>query len=128
VAARGLFSRLSAADPARPLDDVQSILGNLRVILNTRTGDSPASPDFGIIDFCDLVHNFPDATTYIQKSIRDTLAKYEPRLKSVRVRQVPSEDPLKLVFEISARLSSDRRRGLVRVRTEVNPGGRVKVE
>ena len=85
-------------------------------------------PDFGILDLADLVHDFPDATQYMQKAIRDTLSKFEPRLKNVRVRAVPSDDPLKLVFEISARLAQDKRRGLVRVRTEVAPSGRVKVE
>lgn len=125
---RGLLSRLGSDDPARPVDEVASILGNLRVILNTRVGDSPAVPDFGIVDFCDLVHDFPDAAQAIQRSIRATLAAYEPRLCNVRVRMVPSEDPLKLVFEVTARLTHDRRRGLVRVRTEVSPGGRVHVE
>jgi type VI secretion system protein len=126
--ARGLLGRLSSTDPSRPVDEVQSILGNLRALLNTREGDSPAAPDFGVLDLSDLVHNFPDATQYVQRSIRDTIAKYEPRLQNVRVRQVPSEDPLKLVFEVSARLANDRRRGLVRVRTEVNAAGRIAVE
>ena len=126
--ARGLLGRLASTDPSRPVDEVQSILGNLRALLNTREGDSPAASDFGVLDLCDLVHNFPNATQYVQRSIRDTIAKYEPRLRNVRVRSVPSEDPLKLVFEVSARLTNDRRRGLVRVRTEVNHAGRVNVE
>lgn len=125
---RGLLSRLGSTDPSRPVDEVQSILGNLRALLNTREGDSPAAPDFGVVDLCDLVHNFPNATQYVQRSIRDTIMRYEPRLKNVRVRGVPSDDPLKLVFEVSARLASDRRRGLVRVRTEVSASGRVVVE
>ena len=115
-------------DPGRPIDEVQSILGNLRVLLNTRTGDAPAAPDFGVMDFCDVVHSMPNAGQYLQRSIRDTISKYEPRLRNVRVRMVPADDQLKLVFEISARLTSDRRRGLVRVRTELSPGGRVQVE
>jgi type VI secretion system protein len=103
-------------------------LGNLRAILNTRVGDSPAADEFGIVDLCDLVHNFPDAAQVMQRSIRNAIAKYEPRLRSVRVRLAPSEDPLTLVFEVSARLARDRRRGLVRVRTEVSPSGQVRVE
>jgi type VI secretion system protein len=119
---------LASADPSRPVDEIQSILGNLRALLNTREGDAPAARDYGIVDLSDLVHNFPDASQYMQRSIRDTIAKYEPRLSNVRVRSVPSEDPLKLVFEVSARLARDRRRGLVRVRTEVLPSGRVKIQ
>ncbi len=125
---RGLLSRLTAADPSRPLDEVQSILANLRVILNTRLGDSMSSPGLGIIDLVDLAHNFPNAALLMEKSIRAAVAEYEPRLKSVRVRLMPSDDPLKLVFEIAARLSTERHNGMVRVRTEVDPGGRVKVD
>ena len=126
--ARGLLSRLASADPSRPIDEIQSILGNLRALLNTREGDSLSAPDFGIIDLSDLVHNFPNAAQYMQRSIRETINRYEPRLTNVRVRAVQSEDPLKVVFEVSARLTHDRRRGLVRVRTEVLPNGRVEVQ
>ncbi len=126
--ARGLLGRLASSNPSRTTDEVQSIIGNLRAILNTRLGDSPAASDFGVIDLADLYHDFPNATQYLQRSIRDTIQKYEPRLTSVRVRPAPSEDPLTLTFEISARLTHDRRRGLVRVRTQVNHGGRVDIE
>jgi type VI secretion system protein len=81
-----------------------------------------------VVDFVDLVHEFPGAAHIIQRSIRDTITKYEPRLRNVRVRHVPSEDPLILSFEISARLTNDRRRGLVRVRTMVSEGGRFQVD
>ena len=126
--ARGLLGRLASSNPSRTSDEVQSIIGNLRAILNTRLGDSPAAADFGVIDLSDLYHDFPNATQYLQRSIRDTIQKYEPRLTSVRVRPAPSDNPLTLVFDISARLANDRRRGLVRVRTQVNHGGRVEID
>ena len=75
-----------------------------------------------------MVHNFPNAALIMERSIRATVTEYEPRLKNVRVRLVPSDDPLKLVFEIAARLAGDKHQGLVRVRTEVEPTGRVRVE
>lgn len=128
MAARGLLARLSTNDPSRGVDEVRSIIGNLRALLNTRLGASHACNDFGVVDFVDLVHEFPGAAHVIQRSIRDTISKYEPRLRNVRVRHVPSEDPLLLQFEISARLSSDRKRGLVRVRTQVSEGGRFQVD
>ncbi|MBL8941626.1 MAG: type VI secretion system baseplate subunit TssE [Myxococcales bacterium] len=128
MAVRGLLSRLTSSDPLRPPDEVQSILENLRAILNTRIGDSTSASGFGIIDLADLVHNFPNAAQMMEKSIRATVGEYEPRLKQVRVRLIPSDDPLKLVFEIAARLAGDRHQGMVRVRTEVNSSGRVHVE
>lgn len=126
--ARGLLARLASSNPSRTPDEVQSIIGNLRAILNTRLGDSPAAGDFGVVDLADLYHDFPDATQYLQRSIRDTIQQYEPRLTSVRVRAAVSEDPLTLVFDISARLTDDRKRGLVRVRTQLNHGGRIEIE
>ncbi len=128
MSTRGLLSRLSSPDPLRPIDEVQSILANLRAILNSRIGDSHTASEFGIIDLADLVHAFPNAALALEKSIRATVAEYEPRLKNVRVRQVQGEDPLTLVFEIAARLAGDRHQGVVRVRTEVSAQGRVKVE
>lgn len=128
MASRGLLSRLASADPSRPVDEVHSIIGNLRAILNTRLGDSMAAREFGVVDFVDLVHQFPAAAQVIQRSIRNTISEFEPRLRNVRVRVVSSDDPLAIAFEVSARLAGDKRRGLVRVRTEMSQGGRVKVE
>jgi type VI secretion system protein len=122
------LARLSTNDPSRGVDEVRSIIGNLRALLNTRLGASYACDDFGVVDFVDLVHEFPGAANIIQRSIRDTISKYEPRLRNVRVRIVPHEDPLVLSFEVSARLTSDKRRGLVRLRTQVSEGGRFSVD
>lgn len=128
MAARGLLSRLASTDPSRQVDEVHSIVGNLRALLNTRLGDSMAAHGFGVVDFVDLIHQFPTAAQTIQRSIRDTITQFEPRLRNVRVRIADSGDPLTLAFEVSARMVGDKRRGLVRVRTEMSQGGRVKVE
>jgi len=128
MAARGLLSRLTSRDPGRPVDEVTSIVNNLRVLLNTRVGDSLSALGFGVVDFVDHVHNFPNAAASVQKSIRATISEFEPRLCNVRVRAVTSDDPLVLAFEVSARLAGDRKRGLVRVRTQLSHGGRINVE
>lgn len=125
---RGLLGRLASRDPSRSVDDLASVFGNLHSLLNTREGDAPAVPDFGILDLSDLIHNFPDASQYVQKSIRDTILKYEPRLTSVRVRAVESADPLKLAFEISARLEAGARASRVHMRTEISAQGRASVK
>ena len=128
MASRGLLSRLASRDPGRRVDEVTSIINNLRVLLNTRVGDSMSAPEFGVVDLVDLVHDFPHAASAVQKSIKHAIAEFEPRLRNVRVRAVESGDPLTLAFEVSARLAGDKKRGLVRVRTQVTHGGRVKVE
>jgi type VI secretion system protein len=125
--ARGLLSRLAAPDPSRPLDERQSVLGNIRTLLNTREGDSPAIPDFGILDFSDLLHNFPDAAQHVQQSIRNTIMKYEPRLSGVRIRPLPSYHPLKLAFEISAHGRDGKESATISIRTEIGPSGQAKI-
>ena len=126
MGSRGILSRITG-ESARGVDEVERIVGNLQALLNTRLGDAVSAEGFGVVDLVDIIHDFPAAAQIMQRSIRATIAKYEPRLRNVSVRTVPSEDPLKLTFEISGRLSGDRRRGVVRLRSEMSHGGRVKI-
>ena len=96
---RGRLARLSSG--GQRVAELESIVAHLHELLNTRVGESLSAPDFGIVDFADLVHNFPEATQVLQQSIRATVMKYEPRLRSVSVTPVPSQDPLSLAFELS---------------------------
>lgn len=122
---RGLLSRL-ASGSRRP-DVVSSVVDHLRAMLNTRQGESATVPDFGLVDFSDVCHQMPEAIGAIQQSIRATIMKYEPRLKNVSVRFVPSDDPLVVRFEVVARLA-DARRSVVRLRTSLSAGGQVTVD
>ncbi len=121
---RGLLSRLGAR--ARTLDVEESIVAHLRVLLNTRAGESPATPGFGVLDFNDVVHSFPDGIRKIQQSIRETILAYEPRLKQVSIRHIPSEDPLVLAFDIVGRLESDPHH-VLKLRTRLDATGRFAV-
>jgi type VI secretion system protein len=125
MSSRGLLSRLASG--SRHADVVSSVVDHLRAMLNTRQGESVTVPDFGLVDFSDVCHNMPESIGSIQQSIRATILKYEPRLKNVSVRFVPSEDPLVVRFEVVARLN-DARRSVVRLRTQLNTGGQVSVE
>lgn len=126
---RGLLSRLDRKKAAsRSDDELGSIVDNLRALLNTRTGDAATVPDFGIPDFSDVVHNCPAAIQTLQRAIRATILTYETRLKNVSVRYTPDEDLLVLKFEITAQLSGQRTRGLLKFRTEVKPGGKVDIQ
>jgi type VI secretion system protein len=126
MAARGILSRITG-ESTRGVDDIELIVGNLQALLNTRLGDAVSAEGFGVVDLVDIIHDFPAAAQIMQRSIRATIARYEPRLRNVSVRTVPSEDPLVLTFEISGRLIDDRRRGVVRLRSEMTHGGRVTV-
>lgn len=121
---RGLLDRLGTH---RRIDVVESIGENLRALLNARQGSSSSVMDFGVIDFVDIVHELPMSIAKVQESIRNTIQQYEPRLRNVTVRFLPGEDPLRLQFEVTARLAEDKRR-TVRFATSLEAGGRFEVE
>ena len=127
MARRGFLSRLTDDSPTRPLSELESIVQNLNALLNTRLGDSISAREFGLADLSDIIHNLPDATQELQRRIRDTIKIFEPRLRSVTVRLTDNSDPFNLCFEISARLVGNEGRGMVRLRTDVHPEGRVQV-
>ncbi len=121
---RGLLSRI-AGDGA-PLDEIPSILAHVRALLNARRGDTPCAPGLGVADFADIVHAFPGGVDQLARSIRSTLLEFEPRLRAVSVRPIPSEGELILRFEIAAQLASRTGR-ILRMTTTVRPGGRIDV-
>lgn len=123
---RALLSRLGARD-ARPVEVVDSIVANLRALLNTRRGGCVTAPDFGILDFADVVHDFPGGIQQLARSIRATVLLYEPRLRNVSVRHVPEDSPLALRFEILAQVAEGKSARTLRFATTVRPGGRVDV-
>jgi len=129
VAGRGLLSRIESEEgtSTRDVDVSTSIVEHLRVLLNTRKGDSVTVPNFGVVDFTDLVHSFPSAVQTLQATIRATVLEYEPRLRNISVRHVPDEDPLVLRFEITAQPADRNARGVLRFRTQMTPGGKVEV-
>jgi len=107
---------------------VASILRHLRKMLNVRQGSVCTLPDYGIPDLNSLFLLYPDAVLALRKIIRNSLEKYEPRLRRVKVRHLPDEDdPLMLRFEITAQLVLDGNSTPVRFETAVGHNGRVKV-
>ena len=132
---RGLLERL--ADPrqnsvrnTRPSEAqaVASILAHLGKMLNTRRGNVPVAPDYGIPDMADLVHSFPDSIRFLEQAIRTTIETYEPRLSSVRVKYSGrGDDVLRLYFDVTAVLApADSGRG-ISFSTEIDDNGEVVV-
>ena len=113
-----------AVDASALLEDV---LGHLRELFNVRQGSVPIRPDYGMPDFNDVVHEFPDAIDVLRAEITRQITKFEPRLKDVAVRHVPAANrPLGLVFRVTATLAAEGA-GQVTVETEVGSDGLVKV-
>ncbi|MGA1874892.1 MAG: type VI secretion system baseplate subunit TssE [bacterium] len=117
--------RRSKNDPKRIVD---SVIRHLQRILNTRQGNVPIAEDYGVPDFTDFLHSYPESLREIEKAIRQTIQKYEPRLRAVRVNFIPQEDDvLSLRFQIMARLSIDEGKTSVFIETLVDSEGKVKI-
>ena len=114
---------------AEPHLVIESVLRHLRKMLNVRQGSVCTLPDYGIPDLNSLFAQYPDAILALRRILRDSLEKYEPRLRSVKVRHFSDDDnPLILRFEITARLVlEDGTAPSVRFQTSIGDNGRVKV-
>ncbi|MET0404322.1 MAG: type VI secretion system baseplate subunit TssE [Cystobacter sp.] len=131
MSTRGLLSRLESGQlhpSSRKEDPLESITRHLRVLLNTRRGESVSSPGYGILDFNDVVHSYPSALQKIQTSLRTAIQEYEPRLKNVVVVHTPDvHEPAALKFEITAQLALKGSREVLRFRTRIGAGGQLEL-
>jgi type VI secretion system lysozyme-like protein len=81
-------------------------------------------------DLTELVHGFPDSIMEVQRAIRTTIEKFEPRLQNVSVEYVDSGlDLLTLRFKITAQIVSESENETAPVwfETVVEPSGQVGV-
>ncbi len=112
-------------EPSALLEDV---LDHLRELFNVRMGSVPIRADYGMTDFNDIVHEFPDALAVLRNDIRRQITMFEPRLRDVSVRHVPMpNEPLKLVFSVVATLSLADRDTRVVMETEVGENGVIRL-
>ncbi|HTO92217.1 MAG TPA: type VI secretion system baseplate subunit TssE [Candidatus Sulfotelmatobacter sp.] len=106
-----------------------SVLDNLRRLLNSHQGNVPIRSDYGIPPIVDVLHNFPDAIGGMRKAIKTAIEVYEPRLRRVSVRHVENpDDPLALNFEISAELVTEEDKASVQISTRIDGSGHVRVK
>ncbi len=118
-------NRRARRDPKRIVD---SVLGHLTRILNTKRGSAQIAEDFGLPDFTEFLRAYPDSIRDMERMVRRTILKYEPRLAGVRVRFIPrEEDALSLRFQITARLSIDEKKSPVIFESVVGSDGKISV-
>lgn len=127
-------SRRAKEDPRRILD---SVVRHLQRILNTKQGNVPIAEDYGTPDFTDLFLTLSKSDAEpkreIEKAIRSTIQKYEPRLQGVRVNFIepegegdPSSDPLTIRFQITGRLATESRTQVF-LETIVDSEGKINI-
>ena len=64
---------------------VQSIVGNLQRLFNTRQGAVPHLPAYGLPDLASVQRSAPSSLEALRKELRAAVMAYEPRLAQVRV-------------------------------------------
>jgi len=133
-----LLSRIArAADPTSTErqtyrdNDIESAVSlHISRILNTRQGSCLTCPDYGLIEVSEILYDFPDAVGIMQRSIKNCIQTYEPRLKNVQVRHIKNEFAHEMIiqFEITAQLFlPDGSRKSLRFSTSVDPSGNVNL-
>lgn len=112
-------------DPKRMVD---SIIRHLERILNTRWGSAQIADDFGVPDFSDMRSGFPDALKDLERLIRNTIMKYEPRLQSVRVKFLQhDENMLALSFQIIGKLVLEGEKNPIVFESMMDSEGKVTI-
>jgi type VI secretion system protein len=100
---------------------IMSIMDHLSRLFNTREG-SLHLEGYGLPDISEIYRKMPHGIEELQKAIKRTVEKYEPRL--IKVKVTPREtDPkdFRLVFILSAELAAGG--GLVRFQTTFTSTG-----
>ena len=130
-----LLERLADPRVDRPLTITEntqqladSILRHLQKMLNTRQGHVLTQPEYGIPDVTEFIQTLPDMVNEVRSAIRNSIEKFEPRLRNVEVAFVPSEGAgLSLRFEITAGLVTEKEDASVWFETSVSPSGHIDV-
>jgi type VI secretion system protein len=95
---------------------IMSIMDHLNRLFNTREGSLPHLKDYGLPDISEIYRKMPHGIEELQKAIKRTVEKYEPRLKKVKVTQLDTDaKEFRLVFILSGELTESG--GLVRFQT-----------
>lgn len=67
-----------------------SICSHLTRLLNARQGSLQHLPDYGLPDITEIYQGLPYSVNTLMQAIKNTIEKYEPRLRHVQVLQNPN--------------------------------------
>lgn len=132
---RSLLERLREPDSGgrrRAFEDTgeltRSILSHLGRMFSTRQGHALIAPEYGMPDLTDFMRDFPSSAEGMERALREGIERFEPRLKSVRVRLDRSDtEDLRLRFRITAKLAVGRDGSDVSFAMNVDSEGRLNV-
>lgn len=122
---RGILFRLSAAEkPEAKADAVDSIVANLRSILNSDRGISTSAPELGL-SLHRMLTDWSSQKPEILAEITAVLERYEPRLQNVQVTALGEVSTFRLSILIEAELANGQ---MLRLRTDMSASGDARIE
>ncbi|MDE1995271.1 MAG: type VI secretion system baseplate subunit TssE, partial [Rhizobiaceae bacterium] len=88
---------------------MNSVLSNLRSILNSRRNCCETRPDYGLQDF-NATEDYRSSIPMIARDVERQIRLFEPRVRNVVVRAIEDKtQPSQLIFHINGELAySDR--------------------
>lgn len=106
-----------------------SVIKHLTRLLNARQGCNLIAPDYGMPDFNENLGTKNEITVTFETAIRNTILKYEPRLRRVNVRLESDEGPrLTPRFLITAELvTTEAGDKTITFATVMDPQGRISI-
>lgn len=109
---------------------VFSIVDNLHRLFNTRRGTLEHMIDYGLPDISEIYRDMPASISDLQAALQETVEKYEPRLRNVRVLHQEKDETqfdMTLTFILSGRLvGRERIRFETTFQSEANPNEKGK--
>ena len=107
---------------------INSIINHLQNLLNTHQGNVLIADDYGIPDITNSHgEGITELTRRIENTLQQTILKYEPRLKNIRVELLSEkEDVLNMRFKLEAVLVHDNTTPVI-LETVVSAGGKVDI-
>jgi type VI secretion system protein len=121
-----LFAEIAGA-AAEDVSFLEAVAADVERVCASRRGSLLMAPEYGVDDVTHLFHSFPAIDAWAAQLER-TLARYEPRLRQVRVVPVVTESlELTLRAEIQARLVVNGRASPVRFTATLDSQCRLSV-
>jgi len=113
--------------PGDPEQIVDAVCEHLHLMFNTRQGNALTVPDYGTSDFSDVTRGYEEEAK-VQEELRQSIERYEPRLKEVRVAfNKDEDDPFSMHFDIYAMVETGDSERRTRFRSTIENNGQVTV-
>ena len=123
------YSTATQSNAENDYELINSVRTHLQLLLNTRQGSVVIADDYGMPDFTNFLSTYPSSIPEMEKLIKQTISKYEPRLKNLQVKFIFDEKtPLLLKFKIIAMLYSKTKNAPVTFESHITPSGKVQLK